>query len=98
MLAKKPYFWAFLSLAKLRRKLGQPNESRELLERGAKLDPEPHLLRALGQALIDAKEYSRAEQVLREALTKAPQLPEANDQLSCGLARAATAPLVIHMT
>jgi tetratricopeptide (TPR) repeat protein len=84
MLAKKPYSWAFLSLAKLRRKLGQPNEPRELLERGAKLDPEPHLLQALGQTLIDAKEYSRAEQVLREALTKDPRLPEAHYQLSRG--------------
>jgi hypothetical protein len=65
MLAKKPYYWAFLSLAKLRQKLGQPNESRELLEGSAKLAPELHLLHALGQALIDAKEYSWAEQVLR---------------------------------
>jgi hypothetical protein len=65
MLAKKPCSWAFLSLAKLRRKLGQPNESRELFERGAMLAPEPHLLQALGKDLIDAKEYSRAEQVLR---------------------------------
>jgi tetratricopeptide (TPR) repeat protein len=77
-----PYSWAFLSLSKLMRKQGKPDQALKLLERAEQLCPEAHALSALGQLLAAEKQNTRAEKVLRRAIAMDPSLSEAHYRLS----------------
>lgn len=78
---KKPYAWAFLSLGKLHRRENRIESARQVLEEGARLDPEPHLLHELAKLLLTLKETAGAESLLRQALAKDSSIPEVHYQL-----------------
>lgn len=78
----KSYPWAYSSLGKLLRKLGSEEEGDLILERGAALCPEAHLLSAWGQSLVTHRDNVRAEKAFREAIRLDPSLPEAHYQLA----------------
>lgn len=78
----KPFAWAFLSLAKLRRRHGSDSEALSLLEEGEKTCPEPHLLTSLGQMLTAAGRNERAEAILRRAIQMDTTIAEAHYSLS----------------
>lgn len=74
----KPYSWAWLSLAKLRRERGNESEAAALLEEGAKLCPTAPLLVLLGQVHLAPGRTERAAAVLRRAIVIDPSIASAH--------------------
>ncbi len=79
---KTPFAWAFLSYAKLLRQLGDDRQALSILEESEKTCPEPHALAILGQLLAAARQFARAEAVLRRAVEIDPGVSEAHYRLS----------------
>ena len=78
----KPYPWAYSSLGKLLRKTGSEAEGDRILERGATLCPEAHLMSAWGQSLAARGDNVRAEKAFREAIRLEASFPDPHYQLA----------------
>ncbi len=81
-LQKTPYAWAYLSYAKMLRKLGNDTEALSVLEESEKLCPEAHALSILGYLLATRQQNARAEAVLRHAIQLDSNISEAHYRLS----------------
>ena len=81
-LQKAPFAWAYLSYAKLLRQMGNDGESFAVLEEGERLAPNARSLALLGQLLMERKQLTRAESVLRRAIGMEPGIPDAHYRLS----------------
>lgn len=77
-----PYAWAYLSYAKILRKLGKDSQALSVLEESEKVCPEAHALSILGNLLAANQQNARAETVLRRAIQLDPSVSEAHYRLS----------------
>ena len=78
----KPYPWAYSSLGKLLGKTDSEAEGDRILETGAALCPEAHLMSAWGQSLVNRRDNVRAEKAFREAIRLDASLPDPHYQLA----------------
>lgn len=78
---RRPYSWAFLSLANYYKKHDEQSKAVAVLERGAQQCPEAHELATLGGMLAASGDSKRAEELLRQAISLDPTLSQAHYRL-----------------